>query len=414
VQAMAVGGQQHGMVTLDESGDLVRDALLWNDNRSAPDAADLIDELGGPAAWADAVGSVPVASMTVSKIRWLARCEPDNAARTAAVVLPHDWLTWQLGGRSFDPVTDRGDASGTCYYDATTGEYRRDLIELGIGHDLAVPRVARPDEIVGTTPNGIALAAGTGDNMAAALGLGLSPGDVVVSLGTSGTVFAVADTPTADASGTIAGFADATGRFLPLVCTLNAARVLTAAAGMLGVDLATLDRLAQSTPDSDGLVLLPYLDGERTPALPSATGLLHGLTRHNATPAHLARAAVEGMLCGLADGLDRLREEGIQVRRVLLIGGGAQSAAVQAFAPGLLGARVEVPAPAEYVARGAARQAAWTLSGAPEPPSWPVPQESSAGADAATVGPESGHRVRQAYAEVLESAQPLLRSPRGR
>jgi xylulokinase len=415
VTAVAVGGQQHGMVLLDDSGEAVRPALLWNDNRSAQAAADLIDELGGEQKWADAVGSVPGASFTVTKLRWTAEHESDLAARAASVMLPHDWLTQQLCGSSEAPraaTTDRGDVSGTGYWSPATGAYRDDLLRMAFGRDLAVPRVAEPAESVGETSDGAVLAPGTGDNMAAALGLGLSPGDVVVSLGTSGTVFAVADSPTADASGTIAGFADATGRFLPLVCTLNAARVLTAAAGMLGVDLATLDRLAQSTPDSDGLVLLPYLDGERTPALPSATGLLHGLTRHNATPAHLARAAVEGMLCGLADGLDRLRDEGVEVRRVLLIGGGAQSAAVQAFAPGLLDARVEVPAPAEYVARGAARQAAWTLSGAAEPPSWPVPQDSSAGADTPSVAPGTGRRVRQAYAEVLASAQPLLTDSR--
>ena len=119
VAALSVGGQQHGMVTMDEQGELVRDALLWNDNRSAPDALDLIAELGSGAAWADAVGSVPVASMTVAKIRWLARAEPENAARTAAVALPHDWLMWQIAGRSFPVTTDRGDASGTCYFDAT-------------------------------------------------------------------------------------------------------------------------------------------------------------------------------------------------------------------------------------------------------------------------------------------------------
>jgi len=414
VAAMAVGGQQHGMVLLDDSGEVVRPALLWNDNRSAQAATDLLDELGGEQKWADAVGSVPGASFTVTKLRWTAEHEPDLAARAASVMLPHDWLTQHLATSPGSPgspraaTTDRGDASGTGYWSPATGAYRDDLLRMAFGRDLTVPRVVAPAEPVGETPDGAVLAPGTGDNMAAALGLGLSPGDVVVSLGTSGTVFAVADSPTADASGTIAGFADATGRFLPLVCTLNAARVLTAAAAMLGVDLATLDRLAQSTPGSDGLVLLPYLDGERTPALPSATGLLHGLTRHNATPAHLARAAVEGMLCGLADGLDRLRDEGVQVGRVLLIGGGAQSAAVQAFAPGLLDARVEVPSPAEYVARGAARQAAWTLSGAAEPPQWPVPQDSSAGVDPASLTPGNGRRVRQAYAEVLEAAQPLL------
>jgi len=159
VEALAVGGQQHGMVTLDESGTLVRDALLWNDNRSAPDATDLIAELDGAQAWADAVGSVPVASMTVAKVRWLARAEPDNAARTTSVLLPHDWLTWRIGERSFEPTTDRGDASGTCYFDATANEYRRDLVQLALGHDLVLPRVAGPNEVVGHTPDGIALAA---------------------------------------------------------------------------------------------------------------------------------------------------------------------------------------------------------------------------------------------------------------
>jgi xylulokinase len=235
VEAIAVGGQQHGMVTLDESGRLVRDALLWNDNRSARDATDLIDELGGAQTWADAVGSVPVASMTVAKVRWLARSEPENAGRTTSVLLPHDWLTWQLGGQSFSPTTDRGDASGTCYFDATTNEYRHDLVQRALGHDLELPRVAAPDEIVGHTPSGIAIAAGTGDNMAAGLGLALGAGEAVVSLGTSGTAFTRSDHQTHEGTGTVAGFADATGAFLPLVCTLNGARNLVAAAELLGI-----------------------------------------------------------------------------------------------------------------------------------------------------------------------------------
>ena len=218
------------MVTLDDQHRLVRDALLWNDNRSAPDADDLIAELGGGQAWADAVGSVPVASMTVSKLRWLARAEPDNAARTASVVLPHDWFTWQIGGRSFAPTTDRGDASGTCYFDATANEYRQDLVTRALGHELELPRVAAPTEIVGHTQGGVALAAGTGDNMAAGLGLGVSAGAAVVSLGTSGTAFTRSTSQTHEPTGTVAGFADATGEFMPLVCTLNGARNLVATA----------------------------------------------------------------------------------------------------------------------------------------------------------------------------------------
>jgi xylulokinase len=403
VAAVSVGGQQHGMVTLDGTGAVVRPALLWNDTRSAGAAAELVEELGGPAAWADAVGSVPVASFTVTKLRWLAEHEPEAAARVTRVVLPHDWLTGRLGGTA---STDRGDASGTGYFSPATGAYRQDLLRLAFGRELELPRVAGPAEAVGTTADGATLAPGTGDNMAAALGLGVGPGDVVVSIGTSGTAFAVSEKPTADPTAAVAGFADATGRYLPLVCTLNAARVLTATAGLLGVDLARLDELALSTPDSSGLVLLPFLDGERTPDLPAARGLLHGLTRGNATPATLARAAVEGMLCGLADGVDALRAQGVPITRALLIGGGARSAAVRALAPAVLGIPVEVPEPAEYVALGAARQAAWTLGGGAEPPAWPVPSTRLPEAEPATA-------VRAAYAGTLAAATDLLH-PAGR
>jgi xylulokinase len=196
-------------------------------------------------------------------------------------------------------------------------------------------------------------------------------GDVAVSIGTSGVVSAVSAEPTADASGMVTGFADATGAFLPLACTLNASRVLDAAARMLGVDHAGLSELALSAPvGADGLVLVPYLEGERTPNKPDATGALHGMRLGNTTPAHLARAAVEGMLCALADGLDALRDQGVPVRTVSLIGGGAQSDAVRRIAPSVLGLDVAVPPPGEYVADGAARQAAWALAGTEQAPVW--------------------------------------------
>jgi len=418
VAALAVGGQQHGMVAIDDAGEVVRDALLWNDIRSAPAAADLVAEFGGPGAWAEAVGSVPGASFTVAKLRWLAQHEPQVAARVTRVLLPHDWLTWRLAGTPPAVTTDRGDASGTGYWSPRTGGYRPDLVRLAFGRDVDLPRVAGPAEVVGESTAGAVgavgavLGPGTGDNMAAALGLGAGPGDVVVSLGTSGTAFAVADAATADASGAVAGFADATGRYLPLVCTLNAARVLTAAASMLGVDLDGLDRLALAAEaGAGGLVLLPYLDGERTPDLPDATGLISGLTRLNATPANLARAAVEGMLCGLADGVDALRAQGVRIDRVLLIGGAARSPAVQAVAASLFGAPVDLPEPAEYVAIGAARQAAWTLAGSSEPPAWPLaatrlpPRAPGGSTDSAYSGAEA---VRAAYSQVRQAAQQSL------
>ncbi|MFG1747834.1 xylulokinase [Micromonospora chalcea] len=390
VAAVSVGGQQHGMVCLDASGEVVRPALLWNDTRSADAARDLVEEAGGGETgrrfWADATGAVPVASFTATKLRWLARHEPDNADRVAAVCLPHDWLTWRLAGApGLDALrTDRGDASGTGYWSPRTGEYRLDLLERAFGRRVTVPVVLGPAEAAGHldpavldgdagTAGRILLGPGTGDNAAAALGVGAGPGDVVVSIGTSGTVFAVADNPAADPSGAVAGFADATGRFLPLVCTLNAARVLDATATLLGVDLDTLGELALSAPPgADGLVLVPYLEGERTPDRPHATGELKGLTLRTSTPAHLARAAVEGMLCGLADGLDALLAQGARADRIILVGGGARSAAVRRIAPQVFGRPVVVPPPGEYVADGAARQAAWVALGGDTPPTWSV------------------------------------------
>ena len=375
VAAVAVGAQQHAMVCLDADGQVVRPALLWNDTRSARAAADLVAEQGADGAhrWAEAVGSVPVAAFTVAKLRWLAEHGPEQAARTAAVCLPHDWLTWQLGGAAgLDTlVTDRADASGTGYWSPATGSYRGDLLRRAMGAEPHLPTVLGPADAAGRTAGGAVLGPGTGDNAAAALGLGAVPGDVVVSVGTSGVVSSVALAPAADPSGAVAGFADATGHFLPLVCTLNAARVLDAACRLLGVDHDELSRLALSAPaGADGLVVVPYLEGERTPDLPDSTGAVHGRRLATSTPAHLARAVVEGVLCGLADGLDALVAQGAAVHRVLLIGGGARSAAVRQIAPSVFGCPVLVPPRGEYVAEGAARQAAWVLAGGSAPPVW--------------------------------------------
>lgn len=375
VQAISIGAQQHGMVVVDDNKQVVRDALLWNDTRSADAATDLIKELGGPNKWADAVGSVPVASFTVTKLRWLATNEPENAAKVSGVMLPHDWLTWQLMGTPDEYVTDRGDASGTGYWSPQTNEYRKDLLKLALGKEVQLPRVAQPNEIIGQTTSGISVAPGTGDNMAAALGLGAATGDIVISLGTSGTAYTVSSNPTNDASGIIAGFADATGNYLPLACTLNAARVINAGAAVLNVSLDQFAELAlNAKPGSEGLVLLPFLDGERTPNLPNAKGSMHGLTRNNLTPANFARACIEGMLCSLAEASDVITNfgQGTKPNRVVLIGGAAASKAVQEIAATLFNVPVHIPPAAEYVADGAARQASWALSGSKNLPNWEI------------------------------------------
>jgi xylulokinase len=381
--AVGVAAQQHGMIVLDEADEVIRPAMLWNDIKSAPQARELVAELGGPAEWAARTGSVPTMSFTVTKLRWLAEREPEHARLVRRVLLPHDWLTWRLGGghgghgghgdERAEPATDRGDASGTGYFSPATGQWLPEYAQTALGAPVALPRVAAPAEVVGRTSWGAALSAGTGDNMGAALGLGLAEDDVVVSIGTSGTAYAVTAKPSADPTGSVAGFADATGRFLPLVATVNAARVLTVTARMLGTTIDGLSDLAlAAAPGAGGLTLLPYLDGERTPNRPSANGVLRGLTSSNATPENLARAAVEAVLCSLADAIDYVRACGISPSRVVLIGGAAKSPAIRAVAPGVFGLPVTVPEPAEYVALGAARQAAWALSGTASPPDWPA------------------------------------------
>lgn len=375
VAAISIGGQQHGMVALDENGAVIRPALLWNDTRSAKQAESLNSEVGGNQAMADAVGSLLVASFTASKVRWMAENERAHADRVHAIALPHDWLSWQLqGGKDFAQLfTDRSDASGTGYFDPTTSSYRRDILARALLSErkIVLPKIADPATFAGITTQGIPLAAGAGDNAAAALGVQAEPGDVVISLGTSGTAFAVSTTPTHDSSGAVAGFADATGRYLPLVCTLNAARIFDAATSILGKSHDEVGALAlSSVPGAHGLSLLPYFEGERTPNRPGATGVFSGMNLSNSNPSDIARAMIEGMLSGLADAVQALVDLGVNVKRILIIGGAAKNPAVGQIASALFGRPVLIPPAGEYVADGAARQAAWALSESANAPVW--------------------------------------------
>ncbi|WP_112467668.1 xylulokinase [Streptomyces triticisoli] len=359
--AVSIAGQQHGLVTLDAQGDPVRPALLWNDVRSAPQARRLVEQLGGPKTWAERTGSVPGASFTVTKWAWLAEHEPEAARSAAAVRLPHDYLTERLTGLG---TTDRGDASGTGWWASTTEEYDEEIL-AHVGLDPALlPRVVRPGEVSGTVRDshdlpfskGTLVAPGTGDNAAAALGLGLRPGTPVLSLGTSGTVYAVSRHRPADPSGTVAGFADARGDWLPLACTLNCTLAVDRVAALLGLD-------REAVAPGTAVTLLPYLDGERTPNLPNASGLLHGL-RHDTTPGQLLQAAYDGAVHALLGALDLvLDQDADRTTPLLLIGGGARGTAWQQTVRRLSGRPVQVPEAKELVALGAAAQAAGLLTG---------------------------------------------------
>jgi xylulokinase len=359
--AVSVGGQQHGLVTLDDRGEPVRPALLWNDVRSAPQARRLTEELGGAKFWADRTGSVPAASFTVTKWAWLAEHEPEAMRATKAVRLPHDYLTERLTGQG---TTDRGDVSGTGWWASGTEAYDEEIL-AHVGLDPALlPRVVRPGEVAGTVRDGHDLpfsrgtlvAPGTGDNAAAALGLGVRPGVPVMSLGTSGTVYAVSRHRPADPSGTVAGFADARGDWLPLACTLNCTLAVDRVAALLGLD-------REAVEPGTAVTLLPYLDGERTPNLPNASGLLHGL-RHDTTAGQLLQAAYDGAVHSLLGALGLVLDQDADPSEpLLLIGGGARGTAWQQTVRRLSGRPVQVPEAKELVALGAAAQAAGLLTG---------------------------------------------------
>jgi xylulokinase len=344
---------------------------------------DLNNELGRDE-WIRRTGLPLTLSDTVTKIRWLRDVNPDAARKTAAVAVVHDWLTWRLmgygpGTGNIDKLTtDRSEASGTAYWSGETGEYTMDLFEHAFGKSAFLPRVLDPLDTAGLTgaglagiPAGIPIGVGSGDNAAASLALGLAEGDAVLSLGTSGVVYTRSAKPVHDFAGYVCSYADATGDHLPLVATLNAARNLDLGAALLGCTHAELSELAlQATPGSEGLTLLPYFEGERTPDLPHERGSLHRASLTNFTRPNFARAVIEGTLASQVAMLDALRDCGVVPSRLLLIGGGAQSPAVQQILTQMVPMPVAVPEPDEYVTKGAAMQAASTLTG--EFPSWPV------------------------------------------
>ena len=398
IDAISIGGQQHGMVALDSEGKVIRHALLWNDTRSDNAALDLNHEIPDIH---NRTGSQLVASFTASKVRWLADNEKANADKVAAIALPHDWLSWQLtGATNIETLfTDRSDASGTGYFDSVRNEYCKDIFAAALRSDreVVLPTIIAPHKIGGATTSGANIAAGAGDNAGAALGLGASVGDLVISLGTSGTAFAVSSTPTHDPSGEVAGFADATGNFLPLACTLNAAKIFNTVATTLGISFDEFSQLALTAkPGAEGLRVIPHFDGERTPNRPQARGRFHGITHSNFTKANIARAAIEGVIAGMVYATQAVEKLGVSYSRVLLIGGAAKNEAVQKITADFFAQTIHLPPTGEYVADGAAKQAAWALNESTQPPLWKL-------GEVKAIDPI--HRVNEIVADYMDLIQ---------
>jgi xylulokinase len=369
LQALAVSGQQHGLVVLDEAMQVIRPAKLWNDTETEPQNRKLIERFGGQEEFYRRFGIVPLTGYTVSKLLWLAECEPENFKRIRHILLPHEYLNFWLTG---ELKAEYGDASGTAYFNVRTREWNRevlDSIDGGTGQLFAaLPQLIGPTEAVGRLQAGAArelgvaagcvVAAGGGDNMMGAIGTGnVRRGIVTMSLGTSGTVYSFSTEVPQDASGSVAPFCSSAGGWLPLVCTMNATNVVTATVHLLGKTVADIeDALTSTSPGADGLIFLPFVNGERTPDLPQASGSLHGITAHNLTPAHLIRAAVEGVSFGLLDGLDGVLA-GSPAEVIQLIGGGARSMAWRQLLADATGATIQVPMEEEAGCLGAVAQA---------------------------------------------------------
>jgi len=373
VRAISVAAQCHGLVLLDAAGQPLRAAKLWNDTTGAPNLVRLADRIG-TRRWVLRIGSLPTAAFTIAKLAWVAEHEPGLLDRVATILLPHDYLTYWLTGAR---VTDRSDASGTGYFDATAREWITEYLNLAAGaRDWApkLPTVLGPTDVAGTVraaaadelglPSGVLVGPGGGDQHAGYLGLGLIDGDQYFGIGTSGVVATSSRTPVFDPSGLVDGVADLTGGYLPLVSTLNAARVGDVAARLLGTDLDGLTALALEAGDNQGPVLVPFLDGERKPDRPDARGTFVDITSHT-TRAELARSFVEGPLLSLLSGRDSLRACGVELNaRITAVGGGSRSPATRQLLADLSGEEVVTLDAEEATARGACIQAAAVAAGA--------------------------------------------------
>jgi len=369
VRGIGVSGQQHGFVPLDEAGRVIRPAKLWCDTSTHPECAILTRKLGGPAAVIRKTGLPFLPGYTAPKVLWLKRHEPANFKRLRHILLPHDYLNLHLTGNYF---MEFGDASGTGFLDVRRRAWSKAATAAVDGRvEGCLPPLSASHEACGTLrpeiaarygfPASTIVSAGGGDNMMGAIGTGnVVPGAVTASFGTSGTIYAYSRKPVVDPSGEIAAFCSSTGGWLPLLCTMNVTGVTEQVRALFGWSLAELETAAAGAPaGSDGLTLLPYFDGERTPNLPKGTGVYFGLDRRTLAQGHLARAAIEGTTLGMNYGLRRLGALGVKPKEIRLTGGGARSALWRQVAADVFGVPVVAMAQDESAALGGALQAAW-------------------------------------------------------
>jgi xylulokinase len=371
VRGIGVSGQQHGFVALDKNDQVIRPAKLWCDTATTPECEELIAALGGLDKTIEAVGNGIPAGFTASKILWLKKHEPDHYARLRSVLLPHDYINFRLTGRK---TMECGDASGTALLDVRNRSWSRaaiDAIDLRVREML--PGLIDSNEIAGTLRADLAaefglstdviVSSGGGDNMMGAIGTGnVRPGVVTVSLGTSGTIYASSSHPVIDPKGEIAAFCDSTGKWLPLVCTMNVTVATEMVRERFSLSHDDLSKAVASVPaGNDGLLLIPFFEGERTPNVPDGTGVYFGLRDQTFSIPHFARAAMEGATLGLNYGLDRMRELGIAPREIRATGGGARSAVWRQIMADVFDAEVVCVKNEEGAAAGAAIQALWAF-----------------------------------------------------
>lgn len=371
IKAIGVSGQQHGMVVLNQAGDVIRPAKLWCDTQTAAQNAQLLEQLGGESGCLERLGVVVQTGYTLSKLLWLKQQEPESFQQIAHILLPHDYLNYWLTG---EYATEYGDASGTGYFDIRTRQWLPDVLALVDDSGrlaTALPTLLSAEQAVGTVRHSVAqllglgsnviVSSGGGDNMMGAIGTGnIQEGILTMSLGTSGAVYGCSSAPPSTPDPLLAAFCSSSNDWLPLICTMNLTATVNTVRNMFDLDLADFNRQAASAPiGANGITLLPFFSGERVPALPEATGTMLGLNMQNMSAANLCRAVMEGTSFGLRYGLDLLRATGVKSDQIRLIGGGSKSLLWRQMIADMMDAPVVCPTIGEAGALGAAIQALW-------------------------------------------------------